>query len=103
MLKAIVFSIGLGSGAFLGVKVRDSGFTQNFTKTYYGNKSNKIGLDPKELSEAYQKGILDSPGKLEKFGIINNLEDLEKVQEYIEEQRNQNNSLDKKENKIEKI
>ena len=105
MLKGFIFSVGLVSGAVFGVKARDSGFTQNFTKSYYEGlkNSNKIGLEPNELNEAYQKGIIDIAGKLEKFSTINNLEDLQKMQEFIEEQRNQDKKLDNKENKIEKI
>lgn len=91
MLKGIVFSLGLANGAFVGIKMRDAGFATALTKSYYNNNKSQINpilnMDPKELNEIYQKGFLDTPEKLENFALIKNVEDLERMQELLNEER----------------
>jgi hypothetical protein len=92
MFKGLVFSLGLANGAFVGIKMRDAGFATALTKSYYNN--NKIpnnnpilNMEPKELNELYEKGILNSPEKLENFALIKNVEDLERMQEFLNKER----------------
>jgi len=91
MLKGIFFTIGLLNGAYVGIKMRDMGFNTIFTKNYYGNKKNQNNLiqnlEPKELNELYVKGHLDTPEKLENFSIINNAQDLERMQEILNKEK----------------
>jgi len=88
MIKGMIFTIGLANGAYVGIKMRDSGFTNALTKNYYkrNNPQNQnilLNLEPRKLNELYEKGLLDSPEKLEDYALIKNVDDLVKMQEFL--------------------
>lgn len=86
MLKAGLFTLGLASGVYYGIKMRDAGFTNSFTKHYYAkNTANQLKVQ--DLKENYEKGVLDSPDKVEKLRILNSVEDLEKSQTLLLKER----------------
>lgn len=91
MLKGIVFTIGIANGAYVGIKLRDSGFASTFTKNYYKNGKSQnnpiLNLDPKELNELYEKGVLNTPEKLENLTLVEGPEDLERMQEFLNKER----------------
>lgn len=90
MLKGVFFTLGLANGAYVGIKMRDAGFATALTKNYYNNKSQSnpiLNLDPKELSQLYDAGLVDSPEKLENFALIKSVEDFERMQEFLNKER----------------
>jgi len=104
MLKGIFFSFGLVNGAYVGIKMRDAGFTTALTKSYYGNSGIQnnvfLNMDPKELNEFYQKGLLDTPEKLENFALVNNIQDLERMQEILNKERQDKMNREPKVNNV---
>lgn len=69
MLKVALLTIGLGSGIYIGIKMRDAGLTNNLFNNGYGNKPiNPLSVN--DLEEYYKKGVIDSPDKIEKLRIL---------------------------------
>jgi len=93
MLKGVFFTLGLANGSYVGIKMRDAGFASAFVKNYYKNNTQSnvlLNMEPKDLNELYDKGILDSPKKLENFALIQNVQDLERMQEFLNKERQDN-------------
>ena len=67
MLKGGIFSLGLASGVYLGIYLRDSGFTAAIIRAYQAfnyDALSKQSMNSKKLSfeeiyEYYQAGLLD--------------------------------------------
>lgn len=68
MIKASVFTLGIVSGLYLGVHLREQGYTSGITKAYYTFKNErsdhmkqhfekKPNVD--DVFEYYQKGLID--------------------------------------------
>ncbi len=73
MLKAGTFIIGLTSGLYLGVYLREQGYSSGLTRAYYAYRNedyNKKGPKNKatvdDLFEYYRNGLLEGE-QLEKF------------------------------------
>lgn len=68
MLKFSVFTLGLGSGVFLGIHLREQGFTSNMTRAYYayknedGGSKKKVDMKKPDIDDLYDyfnKGLID--------------------------------------------
>jgi hypothetical protein len=73
MIKAGTFVVGLTSGIFLGIYLREQGYSAGLTRAYYAYKNdnyfnktikNKANVD--DLFEYYRNGLLEGE-QLEKF------------------------------------
>jgi hypothetical protein len=72
MIKAGLFSFGLGSGVYLGISLREKGFTAGLMRAYQAYKDDPLARDklrPEKLSfdqiyEYYRAGLLDEENML---------------------------------------
>ena len=47
MLKAGIFSLGICSGLYLGIYIREQGYAKNLTRSYYHYKNENPNNKPK--------------------------------------------------------
>ena len=90
MLKGATFAIGITSGVYLGIYLRENGYSAGLTRAYYaynnidyGRKvapKHKASLD--EVYDLYNKGLLEGE-QLDKFVKILNSKSYEKVDEVV--------------------
>ena len=73
MIKAGTFVVGLTSGIFLGIYLREQGYSAGLTRAYYAykddkyfNKTTNKKANVDDLYEYYRNGLLEGE-QLEKF------------------------------------
>ena len=90
MSKGIFFSLGLLSGGYISINLRDQGFTKELTKNYYRNTNDNIQINSNYNSNINHDKTSQFPEKSKLYKINSEKEEFEKMQQTLDDEYSYN-------------